>query len=126
MRGRYPGACGSLKRPMLLYMRCPGGAKSRVVSSASKRDQGLEGEGWVEGVCMIKSKSASYSAFQNKLVSTKRSRTSIPARRKLLTTTRTIDSQSVQPVGDLTYSVGSFLPSRSRVSTSSPSGPNVA
>src|SRR3954465_2852324 len=99
---------------MFLYIRCPRGAKSRVVSKASKRDQGLEGEGCVDGVCMIKSKSPSYSAFQSGVVSTKRSRTSRLTARMLFTAMRTIDSQSVQPLGDLTYSVASFFPSRSR------------
>src|ERR1700709_202355 len=88
---------------------------------ASKRDHGLLGDGSDDGVFMIKSKSPSKSAFQNKLASTKRSRASMPTARMLFTAMRTMDSQSLQPVGDLMYIVGTFWPFLSRVSTSSPS-----
>src|ERR1700709_2321808 len=92
---------------------------------ASKRDHGLLGDGSDDGVFMIKSKSPSKSAGQNKLASTKRSRASMPTERMLFTAMRTMDSQSLQPVGDFTYTVGTFLPFLSWVSTSSPSGPNT-
>src|SRR5258708_34063479 len=105
---------------MFLYIFSPSGAKSWVVISVSKRDQGLDGEGAEDGVFMIKSKSPSKSAFQNKLESTKRSRASMPTERMLLTAMRTIDSQSLQPVGDLMYIVGTFWPFLSRGSSSLP------
>jgi len=57
---------------------------------ASKRDHGLLGDGSDDGVFMIKSKSPSKSAFQNKLASTKRSRASMPTERMLLTAIRTL------------------------------------
>ena len=110
---------------MFLYIFSPKGAKSCVVISHSKRDHGMAGEGSGDGVFMIKSKSPSNRAFQNKLASTKRSRASMPTARMLFTAMRTIDSQSLQPVGDFTYTVGTRAPFLSRVSTSSPSGPNT-
>ena len=46
------------------------------------------------------------------LASTNRSRASMPTSRMLFTAIRTIDSQSLHPVGDLMYIVGSRCPAR--------------
>src|SRR5688500_14576352 len=106
---------------MFLYILSPSGKKSLVLTTASKRDQGLDGVGGDAGVVITRSKSPVLCAPQYTRASMQRSRASMPTSRMLLTAMRTIDSQSLQPVGDLIVTVGSFWPFLSRVSISLPS-----
>src|SRR6187431_1108947 len=116
-RLRYPGDFGLLKRPKFLNILSPTGAHSSDVRLNSKRDQGFDGVGLGEGLYMTRSKSPAKTAVQNRPPSMKPSRTSMPTARMLRTAMRTIDSQSVQPLGDVMNTVGTRLPLASRVST---------